>query len=114
MSSVNRVQALWAEFEQRQKEGINFGASDTEPDAVWQWFIADTVRALAWGNDPPQVPKGVRTWQLFHGGSATARRLEGTASKMQRALRIARRGNEWGNVVRWLTDRCWRAGINVH
>ena len=85
-----------------------FGASDTEPDSVWHWILADTVNGKE-----PNIPSDGSGWQLF----TASMDCEDAANKLEvQAKRVVNLINEapiskLKELREFLSDHCWRAQV---
>ena len=85
-----------------------FGASDTEPDSVWHWILADTVNGKE-----PNIPSDGSGWQVF----TVAMDCEDAANKLEvQAKRVVNLINETPisklkELREFLSDHCWRAKV---
>jgi hypothetical protein len=85
-----------------------FGASDTEPDSVWHWILADAVNGKE-----PKVPSNGSGWQLF----TVSMDCEDAANKLEvQAKKVVNLINEapiskLKELREFLSDHCWRAQV---
>ena len=59
MSGVQLVREAVKKFQQMQEKQLDFGASDTEPDSVFQYVLRKAAKGV-----PVRVPRSARGWQL--------------------------------------------------
>ena len=83
MSSVEKLEAAWKEFETLTAETAEFGAADTEPDGEFQHCIRQHYLRR-----PYQIPVTPDDWQIFEmaGAKAVARRMTGKLRKVLKAI----------------------------
>lgn len=81
------------------------GASDTEPDAVFQCVLAKAVRG-----DKPTVPTTVREWQLFSCMTRSRNAAVALAKATQKCVDIIENAprEDRNSLYKYLTDYCWR------
>ena len=85
-----------------------FGASDTEPDSVWHWILADAVNGKE-----PKVPSNGSGWQLFTVSmdcEDAANQLEVQAKKVVNLINEAPI-SKLKELREFLSDHCWRAQV---
>lgn len=93
------------EFKRLQIQYSHFGASDTEPDEVFQWKIKDFVD----GKLDKELPKG-NAWQLF----SSVYKWESIADKLTdqlaiiQALFVLLPMGELEQVKQYAKDNYWR------
>jgi hypothetical protein len=93
-----------------QNSFASFGASDTEPDSVYQSLLADAV------NDAEvNVPRTAREWQLFTNmehveqvAAAMASHTEYVVNLIQEYLAT---GEQVSRLQDYLRGYCWRACV---
>ena len=106
--SMNEIKNEIKNMESLMWELKDFGASDTEPDSVWHWILADTVNGKE-----PNVPSNGGGWQLF----TLSMDCEDAANKLEvQAKRVVNLINEapiskLNELREFLSDHCWRAQI---
>lgn len=81
------------------------GASDTEPDAVFQCVLAKAVRG-----DKPTVPTTVREWQLFSCMTRSRNAAVALSKATQQCVDIIENAprEDRNALYKYLTDYCWR------
>ena len=109
ISQVDKLKAAVKAFEAAQAKYSEFGASDTEPDGVFQHTLARAING-----DEITLPISPRDWQLFadiKGCGAAARAL---TSACRRAVKIilGAQMKDSAAVRAYLLDYCWRANVD--
>lgn len=103
-SKAGNVKAAITEMEDLMGELAQFGASDTEPDGVWQSLLMKTIRGREY-----KFPVTVDDWQLYDipGAARAASRL---AMKAKRVIRLLQSltVKEAAPVLTYLEEHCWR------
>lgn len=108
MTALDTFKQLVGKFEKAQNSYRRYGAADTEPDGVFQSLL---VQASA--GKKPDVPKDVRSWQLYSemsGNGLAAAALHRAALKCVSFLADMDKlpYGEAKQVVSYVTDYCWR------
>lgn len=82
-----RVGELLKQFKDRQNREVEFGARDTEPDWVWQDYIA---RALGMRKGAARLPDDAEQWELYSempGAEEAALRLTQALRELTQGLK---------------------------
>lgn len=104
MAAVDELKKVVAEFEKLQDKFADFGASDTEPDGVFQVVL---VRAFK-GKD--YLPTTAHDWELYSdmpGSAEVAKKLTAVALKARDLIRDTKI-SESGPMREYLEGYCWR------
>lgn len=101
---LDKLKGAIKDFEELQEKHSKFGATDTEPDAVFQLQLFKAAKGKL-----VHVPTKAISWQLYSGPGAdeAAREL---AEECQRCVDIVS-GVPLGRaqeVLEYLRDYCWR------
>lgn len=109
ISQVDKLKAAVKAFEAAQAKYSEFGARDTEPDAVFQCTLARAVNG-----DEVIMPTSPREWQLFadlKGCGAAARALTSACRKAVNII-LGAKIKDSAAVRAYLLDYCWRANVD--
>lgn len=104
-TKIDQVFAAIKEFEQTQRKHIASGASDTEPDGVFQQLIDQAARG-----EGPAVPRTGRGWELLTlSGDCepAAKDLHDAALKVVQLIESCTI-QEAQPLQKRLRDYCWR------
>lgn len=101
---VAAVRQAVKEFERIQASLSEFGAQDTEPDAMFQSRVSRAARGLR-----PDPPQGVVGWELFHmeGADAAAQQMTDACAAVIRAIEACPI-SEQAELQDYVSDYCWR------
>ncbi len=95
------------EFEKTQKRFAKFGATDTEPDAIFQRLLVRAFQGKA-----PKVPVTADGWDLYvgdDGDEVAASNLYRQAKACVDLINACPLGQS-GLLEKFLRDYCWRVG----
>lgn len=99
--SLQKIKDAIHKFEELQEELSESGASDTEPDTVFQTVLVLAVKGMDY------LPKTVDDWQLYEGSSKAAAKLTRAADKIRKLIQ-ATMIKESAELQRYIKDYCWR------
>ena len=104
-TSAEKLKDAVAKFDALETKYADLGASDTEPDGVWQWLLARAYK----GSDVT-APDNPNEWQLYSdmAGAKTAAKAMGRAA--QKAIDIIQESklNERSEIAEVLRYFMWR------
>lgn len=105
---AQKLQEAIEEIDRVQDEYKNVGASDTEPDGVWQAYLADAYNGVHL-----IVRKDPGTWQLYsdHGREHEAALALGNATEKATNLILDCPARDLKDVKRVLQNHIWRVEI---
>lgn len=104
-NKLNELKSLIKKFKTTQSKWAKTGASDTEPDGVFQVLL---VRAFK--GKKPEVPRTVDGWELYSktpGNGLAATLLARTAEVCVKCIESATLA-EASAIENFLRDYCWR------
>ncbi len=107
MSRLDELKKLIVTFEKTQQRFAKHGASDTEPDAVFQVLLVRAAKGKA-----PAVPADPDGWELYSDkqGSKAAAVALGEAAKECVDFISKTVVTDLAVIVTYLKDYCWRVG----
>lgn len=91
------------EFEQAQLQYVDFGASDTEPDAVFQWVLVKHYR----GEDY-RLPADATDWELYSGMKGVNKAAKDLTKKLKNCIETIDKIKNRKEVKTVLEDTLWR------
>lgn len=109
VTPLDRLKSAIKAFEAVQLKYSQYGAQDTEPDAVFQHTLAKTVNGKS-----VTIPTTPANWQLFSSTmkcGIAARALTAACKKAVAAINTAP-VKELGAIKAYLRDYCWRATVD--
>jgi predicted DNA-binding protein YlxM (UPF0122 family) len=104
-TTLSELKKLIGKFEKTANKYRRFGATDTEPDGVFQWLLVQAVKGKK-----PTVPTTVDGWELYSdmvgNGAAAANlgRSARTCVEFIGSIPVA----HVGEVQEYLRSYCWR------
>jgi hypothetical protein len=105
---LNKLKAWVTKFETAQKQYEGFGATDTEPDSIFQFLLYQT-----WEGIDTVAPSSADEWCLFcrmKGVKRAANRLSTVATHAINCIKLASE-DELKEIKTFLDDYCWRVRI---
>lgn len=91
------------EFEQAQRQYVDFGASDTEPDAVFQWVLIKHYR----GEDY-RLPADAADWELYSDMKGNNKAAKDLTKKLENCIKTIDQIKNKKEVRTVLEDTLWR------
>lgn len=109
MTQLERIQEAIKRFKQVQEKHSEYGACDTEPDAIFQGLIYN-----AWTDnlEAGDIPYDANEWDLYYtreGSNEAAAELAEAACKVIELIWDTRLKDS-KEVIEYLTQYCWRVG----
>jgi len=109
VTRVGRLKAAVKAFEATQATYSKFGASDTEPDGVFQSYLAKSLT-----QPDIKLPTTAEQWQLFASTMACGTASRALTAKLKAAVAIVRDCpvRELPAIRAYLIDYCWRVNVD--
>ena len=106
---LDRLKAAVTEFEAAQVKYLEFGARDTEPDGVFQYYLA---KSLTQPNI--KLPTPGDQWQLFTATMACGTAAKSLTAALRKAVAVVRdcTVKELPEIRKYLEDYCWRVNVD--
>lgn len=104
------VDELVKTFRAAQRREAEFGASDTEPDWVWQDYVA---KAMGLREGAPHLPQDAEEWEIYtdlDGSDAAARRLSQALVELTGGLK-GLLAEDPPSVLQALREKLWRLDL---
>src|SRR6185369_8024855 len=103
MATLEKVKEAVSEMERAMNEHAKAGASDTEPDGIWQSLLLKALDGRSF--NVPRTPGGWDLYSSHPGAEAAAAALFEKASA---AVSVVKAASDSREVEKWLRDYCWR------
>lgn len=109
ISQVDKLKAAVKAFEAEQSKYAEFGASDTEPDWVFQNALARAING-----EEATMPTSPRDWQLFADVKGCGRAARALTAACRKAVKLIIGGKvkDSAAVRAYLLDYCWRVHVD--
>jgi hypothetical protein len=107
MKTIEKLQLEHDNFLKVQSKLSKYGATDSEPDGVYQWEVSKAIKGL------PFKPLTADGWQLYTCGmkcDGAAKRLNHALQKVVNVISCAPL-SEQPNLIEWFKTWAWRVDI---
>jgi hypothetical protein len=109
MTAMDKLKLLIEKFEATQTRYRKFGATDTEPDAVFQMLLVKAFK----NREKPEVPKTADDWDLYSREKGSGRAAASLARTAQKCVDFffdfkTASIKEALAIQDYLKDYCWR------
>lgn len=106
---LDRLKAAVTEFEAAQAKYSEFGARDTEPDGVFQRYLAKSLT-----QPDIKLPTTGEQWQLFTSTMACGNAARALTAALRKAVAVVRDCpvRELPAIRAYLRDYCWRSDVD--
>lgn len=103
--SIVKLKAVIKEFEEAQEKWANCGASDSEPDGVFQSILIKALRGKK-----PKIPSTVLGWEIYSANANSKKAAKELHNILKKAVAIIEACpiGESGKIKLYLEDYCWR------